>query len=307
MLLRLAELVSSPVAGDETDGGAGGAQGPGTRLQAIVCAGQLSRDYDDLMAEFRAAFLAEDAQHEEAVEAIIFLRKVAEVWTIAPTQAYATLQTQLQHRVDWLRVALQERVPGDAVPRELQLLKGCVRETEVDRVWALSSMPMARIHHMRSKFYTDDFFCPMPSLEDDALPFANLLRARQPELLTVAFDPEGTGPDTHYKVLQVVAAGLKLSLARGDLDRPDVMVWGYRNVWFVFSPSEATLIVPVTAADLNLMHRTFMSCFTTQKEASYPSPHYDGPFSLWAEHLQVNVHTYTYIHIHTHIHMPRPP
>jgi len=25
-----------------------------------------------------------------------------------------------------------------------------------------------------------------------------------PDIITVAFDPEGTGPDTHYKVLQVV-------------------------------------------------------------------------------------------------------
>ena len=29
------------------------------------------------------------------------------------------------------------------------------------------------------------------------------------------------------------------------------------------------------------MHDTFMSCFTTQKAASFPSPHYDGPFSAW--------------------------
>ena len=53
------------------------------------------------------------------------------------------------------------------------------------------------------RFYTDDFFTPMPSLEDDAIPMANLIRARVPDLLTVAFDPEGTGPDTHYKVLLV--------------------------------------------------------------------------------------------------------
>lgn len=43
----------------------------------------------------------------------------------------------------------------------------------------------------------------MPSLEDDAMPMANLLKARQPSVLTVALDPEGTGPDTHYKVLLV--------------------------------------------------------------------------------------------------------
>jgi hypothetical protein len=47
----------------------------------------------------------------------------------------------------------------------------------------------------------------MPSLEDDAMPMANLLKARQPHVLTVALDPEGTGPDTHYKVLLVSALG----------------------------------------------------------------------------------------------------
>lgn len=39
--------------------------------------------------------------------------------------------------------------------------------------------------------------------------------------------------------------------------------------------------------DLDLMHATFMSCFTTQKAAAFPSPSYDGPFSAWAKHLQI--------------------
>ena len=296
VLKTLAEKVSEPVgAGTAGTAGAGPGAGPGpgaggaggTRLYEIVLAGEMARDYDDLMMEFRRAFLAADEDHQSDVECTIFLRKVAEVWQIQTVQSYGALAAQLKERVDWLLLTLQSFRPGDAMPKELQLLKGCMRETEVDRVWCLSKIPMNRIHHMRSKFYTDDFFCPMPSLEDDALPFANLLRARQPELLTVAFDPEGTGPDTHYKVLQVVAARLKLSLGRKDLLNPSVMVWGYRNVWFVFQPSEATLMIPATAEDLDLMHRTFMASFTTQKAASYPSPHYDGPFSLWAKHLQV--------------------
>jgi len=161
-----------------------------------------------------------------------------------------------------------------------------MRETEVDRVWALSRMPMNRVHHLRSKFYTDDFFTPMPNLEDDAMPFANLLKARQPDYITVAFDPEGTGPDTHYKVLLVVAAGLRLAMK--DLMNSNPIVWGYRNVWFEFTPSDATLLVPVLSSDLDLMHDTFMSCFATQKSASFPSPHHDGPFSDWARELQGN-------------------
>jgi glucosamine-6-phosphate deaminase len=105
---------------------------------------------------------------------------------------------------------------------------------------------------------------------------------------TTATTPTGTGPDTHYKVLQVVAAGLKVAQSRGDLKgEKGPMVWGYRNVWFVFAPWECNVMIPASEEDLDLMHETFMSCFSTQKEASFPSPMYDGPFSAWAKHLQV--------------------
>lgn len=46
-------------------------------------------------------------------------------------------------------------------------------------------------------------------------------------------------------------------------------------------------MIPCSSADLDLMHDTFMHCFTTQKKASYPSPHYDGSFSAWSRHLQI--------------------
>ena len=35
-------------------------------------------------------------------------------------------------------------------------------------------------------------------------------------------------------------------------------------------------MIPESDEDLDLMHNTFMSCFTTQKNASFPSPHYNG-------------------------------
>jgi hypothetical protein len=88
------------------------------------------------------------------------------------------------------------------------------------------------------------------------------------------------------QVLQVVAAGLRLAIQKNDLADRDPMVWGYRNVWFVFNPSQCTLMIPVSAADLELMHETFMACFTTQKNASFPSPHFDGPFSAWSQQIQ---------------------
>ena len=297
VLTRLAEACMAPYSGKKESNVSFHANGTifnkdastETTLHNLVHSGELSRDYDELMAIFHDAFVRRDEEAKDEVESVIFLRKISEVWAIVPTQSYSQLVTQLTERVKWLlEDYLPNHHPGDATPEAMQLLKGCMRESEVDRVWALSKMPMNRIHHMRSKFYTDDFFCPMPSLEDDAMPFANLVRARKPELITVAFDPEGTGPDTHYKVLQVVAAGLKVAQSRGDLKGDHgPMVWGYRNVWFVFAPWECNVMIPASEEDLDLMHDTFMSCFSTQKEASFPSPMYDGPFSAWAKHLQV--------------------
>lgn len=75
-------------------------------------------------------------------------------------------------------------------------------------------------------------------------------------------------------------------MSHSDL-HTDLIVWGYRNVWFEFTPSDATLMIPVSLEDLDLMHDTFMNCFTTQKSASFPSPYYDGPFSAWAKHIQI--------------------
>ena len=120
--------------------------------EEMVMSGQMSRDYDDLMAEFWEAFSKKDFDLQDKIENIIFLRKVAEVWTISLTQSYANIVSQLKAQLLWIRdeyLAHHER--GDAVPKNMQLLKGCMRESEVDRVWALSRMPMNRIHHMRSK------------------------------------------------------------------------------------------------------------------------------------------------------------
>ena len=204
-------------------------------LEHVVKDGEMIRDYDELLAEFRFLFFEQKRKGERQIENIIFLRNVCKVWGIITTMPYRSLCTKLTERVQWLLTEyIANHEPGDSIPKDIQLLKGCMRESEVDRVWALSNMPHSRIHHLRSKFYTDDFFTPMPSLEDDALPLANLIRERQPSILTVAFDPEGTGPDTHYKVLVLFAASLRFSIGRGDLlHDPNPLIWGKCRVEIV--------------------------------------------------------------------------
>ena len=263
-----------------------GSSGDYSPLRSLVERGELEKDYDNLMTEFHIAFEAREETKKYEIETVIFARSVSSVWSIHSDHTDRT--EKLIEKIEWIRNEyLMKHKPGDSVPKEMQLLKGSMRESEVDRVWALSRMPMDRVYHLRSKFYTDDFFAPMPTAEHDAKPMADILKECQPHVISVAFDPEGTGPDTHYKVLQIVAASLRMAIDNGDLSEdPNPIVWGYRNVWFVFTPSDATIFVPGSGDDLDLMHETFMSCFTTQKDASFPSPHYDGPFSAWARQIQ---------------------
>lgn len=131
-------------AGFESDGS--------SLLEYLVRRGYLTLEYDDLMSEFHTAFFNKDPIKQEVIENIIFLRKIAEVWKITLTMNYSQLVNELREKIQWIQVDyLRNHQPGDAVPKEMQLLKGCMRESEVDRVWALSRMPMNRIHHLRSK------------------------------------------------------------------------------------------------------------------------------------------------------------
>ena len=69
--------------------------------------------------------------------------------------------------------------------------------------------------------------------------------------------------------------------------KKDIKVWGYRNVWYRFDPSEANIFVPVSLCMFNVMHEAFQNAFLSQKNASFPSYEHDGPFSELAQRIQV--------------------
>jgi glucosamine-6-phosphate deaminase len=175
--------------------------------------------------------------------------------------------------------------PGKKDMALVQQLKGRVREFESELKWASYGFVGESVRHLRLGFYKGDLFTEIPRVDRDIPPIMNLLAETKPDIVTVAFDPEGSGPDTHYKVLQAVAEALK-SYER-DSGRHDLMVLGYRNVWFKFHPSEANLYVPTSSTHLADMEACFDTCFNTQRTASFPSYEMDGPFSHLARKIQV--------------------
>ena len=122
-------------------------------------------------------------------------------------------------------------------------------------------------------------------MDRDVKPIRRLLKNLHPDVITVALDPEASGPDTHYKVMQAIAEALRQH--EKETGRSDIEVWGYRNVWYRFHPSEANLYVPVSLNMFALLQSAFLNAFVSQKDASFPSHEFDGPFSGLAQRIQV--------------------
>ncbi len=188
-------------------------------------------------------------------------------------------------RLKELREYFATQYSGAKDPPDVQTLKGTLREWEVELLWAYFGIETSAISALRLGFYKGDVFSEEPEVDRDVKPIFELIKRVRPNVVSLAFDPEGSGPDTHYKAMQAVAEALKLY--EKDSADNSLRVWGYRNVWYRFRPAEADLMVPVSLNSLSLLHTAFMNCFGSQSAASFPSYELDGPFSALAQKIQV--------------------
>ncbi|MBN2189551.1 MAG: 6-phosphogluconolactonase, partial [Chitinispirillaceae bacterium] len=186
-------------------------------------------------------------------------------------------------RVKEIEEYLLTQYPGAKDPPDVQTLKGSMREWEAELLWAHFGIEARDIHALRLPFYRGDIFSEEPGVAQDVMPIVALLKKVKPGVVTVAFDPEASGPDTHYKALQAVAEALKLY--EKDSGAAEVRVWGYRNVWYRFRPSEADIMVPVSLNTMAMLQSAFVNCFGSQSAASFPSYEHDGPFSELAQKI----------------------
>ena len=198
--------------------------------------------------------------------------------------------SQLKNRIVELINYFKTLYPGKKDIPHIQQLKGMIREWEADLLWAYLGFSCQSVNHLRLGFYTGNIFAEEPEIERDVEPVLELLERIRPTIITVALDPEGSGPDTHYKVLQAVTEALKMyekKLEKNN-EKINVKIWGYRNVWYRFHPAEATSYVPVSLNSFASLDQAFMNCFGSQRSASFPSYEFDGPFSCLAQRIMVD-------------------
>lgn len=206
------------------------------------------------------------------------LRNLMEVYEESDIDAIADRMTELKHYFSSV-------YPGRKDPGAMQRLKGMCREWEAETLWGYFGWQGSHIRHLRLGFYTGDIFVPEPTVERDVVPVLSLLNEVKPDVISCALDPEASGPDTHYKVLQAISEAIDRYVEMNQ--QPDIKIWGYRNVWFRFHPCEANMYVPVSLNMLSIMESAFLNTFVSQKHASFPSYAHDGPFCELAQQIQV--------------------
>jgi glucosamine-6-phosphate deaminase len=191
------------------------------------------------------------------------------------------LTDQIEKNIELLKSSYS----GEKNPPDIQKLKGMIREFEEELVWAHYGVKVQDIQHLRLGFYTGDIFTPQPNTKRDVEPILNMLRQVRPTVVSMAYDPEGSGPDTHYKVLKALAQALRIWKEEEDLS--NLRIVGYRNVWFRFHPSEANVFTPVSLNSMAVLEKSFKDCYISQVNASFPSYELDGPFSDLSQHVWV--------------------
>lgn len=196
---------------------------------------------------------------------------------------------QLRNQIDEILSVLRNSYDGEKNPPKIQKLKGMVREFEEELVWATFGIQTEDVHHMRLGFYTGDIFTEQPNKKRDVEPLLEKLREIKPTVISLTFDPEGSGPDTHYKVLQVIADAIRLWAKEEDLS--NLRIWGYRNVWYKFNPAEANVMVPTSLNAMAVLDSTFTNSYLSQVDASFPSYQHNGKFNelsqkIWVDQLK---------------------
>ncbi|MBU1101751.1 MAG: glucosamine-6-phosphate deaminase [Bacteroidetes bacterium] len=196
----------------------------------------------------------------------------------------------LKHRVEELINYFDNQYPGKKDIPHVQKLKGMLREWEVDVLWGHYGFSVSDVSHLRLGFYQGNIFTENPTIDRDVIPVLAMLEKIKPTRVSVALDPESSGPDTHYKVMQVIAEALKM-YEKKHKKANEIRIWGYRNVWSKYHPAEANLYVPISLNSFAILEKTFLNSFGSQKNASFPSWELDGPFNKLAQKIQVDNYT----------------
>ncbi|AHW59452.1 glucosamine-6-phosphate deaminase [Draconibacterium orientale] len=204
------------------------------------------------------------------------IRALVSIWKIKNEE-------ELRETIFEILTSLRNTYDGGKNPPKIQKLKGMIREFEEELVWAHYGIMVKNVHHLRLGFYSGE-----SNYDKDILPILEDFRKYKPTVISLAMDPQGSGPDTHYKVLMAIAKAVEDWSKEEDLSK--LRIVGYRNVWFKYNPWDVEVIVPVSLNSLATLDKSFSECYITQVNASFPSYQLDGKFSDLTQRVWFDQH-----------------
>lgn len=246
----------------------------------------MSSVFNSTYQEDLTLYLRGVASLNSPVQHFAVARRMARKWLIE--QGLKTLE-ELQTFVEAEVRQLEVMETGRREPSTFHTAKGWLREMEAELVWAHFGIGSDHVSHLRLPFYSDDIFPHYPDSEKDVKPIFNLLERVKPTIVSLALDPEGSGPDTHFKTL--IALNTALEQYHANHPEVDLHVWGYRNVWSRWQIQEINTIIPVSLNSFAVIKNMFDTCYLSQRGAEFPSYEHDGPFSELAQKVWVEQHS----------------
>jgi glucosamine-6-phosphate deaminase len=171
----------------------------------------------------------------------------------------------VKERVAEIRRALVRKAPGEVDIPEVQALKRVIRETEA--VSALESVGLGadQALFLNLPFYQTGKVRKDPVTEADTEILRRTLEDLQPELVYAAgdlSDPHGT----HRMCMEAIRQALHL------YGGPTPEVWLYRGAWQEWSVAEATVLVPLSEAELRQKILAIFKHQSQKDKAPFPGP-----------------------------------
>ncbi|HSM59317.1 MAG TPA: PIG-L family deacetylase, partial [Longimicrobiales bacterium] len=173
--------------------------------------------------------------------------------------------------VEEVEAHLAAKSPGDVDPGAVQDLKRIIRETEAVSALEATGLDEEAARFLDLPFYRTGMVRKDPITERDVDLTRALLEEVRPSIVFAAgdlSDPHGT----HRMCLEAVTRALE---AYGDRAP---QLWLYRGAWQEWPPTEASVLVPMSAEELR---RKVMAIFKHQSQkdvAPFPGP---DPREFW--------------------------
>jgi len=166
---------------------------------------------------------------------------------------------------DGVEQFIRSKEPGQPDSKEIQMIKGLIRQTEARAGARYAGVEPHRIHFLDLPFYETGAVKKKPLGEEDIDIMVRFIESVKPEIIFAAgdlSDPHGT----HRVCLKAILAAIE-RLKHNEWMK-ECQVWLYRGAWQEWEPERIEMAVPMSPHELM---RKRMSIFKHQSQKDIPA------------------------------------